>query len=61
MPRMLRIVQAETSTYTTAEAAAEIGISRQTLQAWIASRKIESPEPIKIGKLSVRLWSETDV
>lgn len=61
MPRMLRTVQAATSTYTTSQAAAKIGISRQTLQAWIAARKITPPEFTRIGKLAVRLWSEAEV
>ena len=44
MSRILHAVQAATSTYTTEEAAATIGISCQTLQAWIAAKKITSPE-----------------
>lgn len=61
MPRALWTVQIATSTYTTGEAAAKIGISRQTLQTWIAARKITSPEPINVGKLTVRLWTDSDV
>lgn len=61
MPRVLRTVQTATSTYTTAEAAAKIGISRQTLQTWIAARKLTAPEPTKVGELKVRLWSESDI
>ena len=61
MPRILRTVQAATSTYTTEEADAEIGISRQTLQAWIAAGKITPPEFAKVGELIVRLWTQEDV
>lgn len=61
MPRTLRTIQMATLTYTTEQAAAKIGISRQTLQTWIAARKITPPEPTKVGKLTVRLWSESDV
>jgi excisionase family DNA binding protein len=44
--------------YTTGEAAREVGISRQTLQAWIASKRVEAPQSIKGG---VRLWTEDDI
>jgi excisionase family DNA binding protein len=50
-----------TNTYTTAEAAAKIGISRQTLQAWIADEKIRAPKAIEVGKVTVRLWSDADI
>ena len=61
MPRILHTVQAATSTYTTEEAAAKIGVSRQTLQSWIAAKKITPPEPTKVGELIVRLWTQSDV
>jgi len=44
--------------YTTGEAARRVGISRQTLQTWIAAKKIEAPEPIRAN---VRLWTEADI
>ena len=44
--------------YTTGEAAREVGISRQTLQTWIASKRVEAPREIKGG---VRLWNEDDI
>ena len=43
--------------YSTGEAAAAIGVSRQTLQAWIASGKIDAPEVIG----STRVWSQGQV
>lgn len=61
MSRILRTTQVATATYTTGQAAARIGISRQTLQAWIAAKKLTPPEPIKVGELTVRLWSHSDV
>jgi excisionase family DNA binding protein len=48
-------------TYSTGEAAARIGISRQTLQEWIANRRVKAPEAIKVGRLSVRLWTKADI
>jgi DNA-binding transcriptional MerR regulator len=47
--------------YTTPEAAKLIGVSRQTLQAWIKGRFIETPELAKVANLSVRLWSQADI
>jgi excisionase family DNA binding protein len=47
--------------YTTPEAAKLVGISRQTLQAWVKGRMIPSPELIEIGHVSVRLWSKADI
>jgi len=44
--------------YTTREAATAAGISRQTLQAWIAAKKVKAPQTIKAG---IRLWTEADV
>lgn len=43
--------------YTTEQAAREIGVSRQTLQTWIAEGKISAPK--LIGK--TRVWSESVV
>ena len=45
--------------YTTGQAAKKAGISRQTLQAWISSKKIKAPEVIK--NAGVRLWTDADI
>ena len=50
-----------TKTYTTREVAKQIGISRQTLQAWITDGKIRAPESIEMGRATVRFWTKTDV
>jgi excisionase family DNA binding protein len=47
--------------YTTAQAAAKVGISRQTLQAWIRAKKIKPPKPTLNGARSKRLWTESDL
>lgn len=47
--------------YSTRDAAKSVGISRATLQAWISSRKISAPKTIKVGRVSVRLWSVSDI
>lgn len=43
--------------YTTAEAAKAAGVSRQTLQTWIADKKIEAPEMVG----NTRVWSKAQV
>jgi predicted DNA-binding transcriptional regulator AlpA len=47
--------------YTTAQAAAKIGVSRQTLHAWIEADRIVAPKPIELGQRPVRLWTEADI
>jgi DNA-binding transcriptional MerR regulator len=47
--------------YTTPEAAKLIGVSRQTLQAWIKGRLIETPELSEVANLRVRLWNKADI
>ena len=44
--------------FTTAQAAAKIGVSRQTLYSWIASGLVHAPEPIRAG---VRLWTASAI
>ncbi|HJT71423.1 MAG TPA: helix-turn-helix domain-containing protein [Terriglobales bacterium] len=48
-------------TYTTAQAAKLIGVSRQTLQAWIAAGQIDAPELIGAGKAKLRVWTARDI
>jgi excisionase family DNA binding protein len=43
--------------YTTGEAAAAAGVSRQTLQTWMAEGKVKAPKIIG----STRVWSESEV
>jgi excisionase family DNA binding protein len=50
-----------TKTYTTGEAASEIGVSRQTLQSWIAGGKVPVPKAIEMGHVTVRLWTKADI
>jgi excisionase family DNA binding protein len=48
-------------TYTTKQAADAAGITRATLQAWIASGKFEAPAiQVRNGR-AVRLWTPSDV
>jgi excisionase family DNA binding protein len=43
--------------YTTGEAANAVGVSRQTLQTWIADGKVVPPKMIG----NTRVWSQTQV
>jgi DNA-binding transcriptional MerR regulator len=51
----------ESKVYSTGEAAKRVGISRATLQAWIAKGKFDPPETKSLGKVTVRLWSQSDL
>jgi len=48
-------------TYSTGEAASKVGITRVTLQDWIKKRKFAAPKVARVGKISVRLWTDADV
>jgi excisionase family DNA binding protein len=48
-------------TYTTTEAAEVAGITRATLQDWIKKGKFAAPKLQRLGKVSVRLWTASDV
>jgi DNA-binding transcriptional MerR regulator len=48
-------------TYSTGEAAKAIGVSRQTLQAWIDTEDVTVPQLVKVGRISVRLWTDADI
>ena len=50
-----------TKTYTTAEAATQIGVSRQTLFNWIARERVAAPKPVQTGRRTVRFWTKPDI
>jgi excisionase family DNA binding protein len=58
---MIQVLPMAAKTYTTAEAAAMIGISRQALYTWITDGKIDAPKPIELGKRSMRLWTKANI
>lgn len=47
--------------YSTREAAAKLGISFPTINRYIAEKKIPVPPLDKVGGVTVRLWSDTDI
>ena len=46
---------------TTGEAAAAVKITRQTLQNWIAAKKIRAPKPTVFANVTVLMWNPVDV
>jgi len=60
---MRRMTAADSkATLTTAEAAKAVGISRATLQAWLAAGKVEAPAlRLRPGEPPARTWSRADV
>jgi excisionase family DNA binding protein len=46
---------------TTQEAAKIVGISRATLQVWIAAGKVLAPKAQIIDGVAVRIWKSTDL
>lgn len=46
---------------TTVQATVKVGISRATLQAWIATGKFIPPEPTLVGARAKRLWTKSDL
>jgi hypothetical protein len=48
-------------TYSTSEAAKQIGVNRVTLQRWLIDRKVREPKKIRVGGVEVRVWTERDV
>jgi len=48
-------------TYTTAQAAKKVGVSRQSLHFWVSNGLVKAPEPVKVGRLTYRFWTGTDI
>jgi DNA-binding transcriptional MerR regulator len=48
-------------TYSTGEVAVQAGITRATLQDWIKKGKCKAPKLARVGNVSVRLWTASDV
>ena len=47
--------------YSTREAAKKLGISFTSINRYIADKKIPLPPVVKVGGVSVRLWSDADI
>jgi len=51
----------DAKTYSTEAAAKLIGVSRQTLHAWIEAGKIPTPKSVDLGTRSILLWTKADI
>jgi predicted DNA-binding transcriptional regulator AlpA len=49
------------SQYSTREAAKKLGIAHVTLQKHVALETFAPPPIVKVGGVSVRLWTEADI
>jgi len=48
-------------TYSTSEAAKQIGVNRVTLQRWLIEGKVREPKKVSVGGVEVRIWTDRDV
>jgi DNA-binding transcriptional MerR regulator len=51
----------DTKTYSTGAAAKKIGVSRQTLHAWIDAGNIAAPKSVALGQRSILLWTAAHI
>jgi len=52
------------TTYTTVQAAKELGVSRDTIYRWMRARKIKGGRAIRVGTsvaVQLRLWTDRDL
>jgi hypothetical protein len=47
--------------FSTREAAKKLGVALLTLQRHVAARTVDAPPLVKVGGVSVRLWSPRDI
>jgi len=45
----------------TSEVAKKAGISKATLERWLAQGKVERPKSLRIGQKQFRKWTDADV
>jgi excisionase family DNA binding protein len=48
-------------TYSTAEVASLIGVSKRTLFRWLYAGKIPEPRRESLGGIELRIWSQRDL
>lgn len=46
---------------TTKQVVRAVGVTRATLQAWIAAGRIAAPEPVIVHGKATRLWTSSEV
>jgi predicted DNA-binding transcriptional regulator AlpA len=47
--------------FSTRQVAGKLGIGIATLSRYISAGKVPAPEPVKIGMLNVRAWTDKDI
>jgi predicted DNA-binding transcriptional regulator AlpA len=47
--------------FSSRQAAKKLGISITSLDRYIAAKKVPAPKATKIGRLTVRAWTEADI
>jgi hypothetical protein len=48
-------------TYSTVQVAKILGVGTDTLHRWMLEKKVPVPPLQSVGRMSVRLWSDSDV
>jgi excisionase family DNA binding protein len=48
-------------TYTTVQAAKELGVSRDTIYRWMKANSIKGARVTRFGEFQLRLWAESDL
>ena len=49
------------SPMSTLEAAKSVGVTRVTLERWLAQGKIKPPKPFRVGRRLFRLWTRANI
>jgi predicted DNA-binding transcriptional regulator AlpA len=49
------------ATFSTRQAAKQLGISFTSLDRYIAAKKVPAPKATRIGKWNVRAWTKADI
>ena len=48
-------------TYSTLEVAKLVGVTSATLHRWIREKRVPAPPVETLGKMRIRIWSQTDI
>lgn len=49
------------SPFSTREVAKQVGISKATLERWLASGRVGQPKSLRVGQKEFRDWTDADV
>lgn len=51
----------ESKTYSTAEVAQKIGVTKMTVLRWLWSKQIPEPRRVSVSGQTIRVWTERDL